>query len=229
MLSFAGINSYAVDERCFTYCTQTVRGRAQQSEPWCRTVCLRKVFDHEVRKIVSMYDPLTNTFKEQTVETKYPLPPEGQQLPAILTGKLRPSGIDKEGEDGEATWRSIANDVKQTHEEQHWKEGWYVWMTRSKWATQEKMDAMMNDLDKQAEWQRVKMEVNADWERAKKAEAAGVGLDGHSQSAGVGAPALGSPVTDTKGQGETLPPAGPIFFSDETLPSLPTQPFPDVS
>ena len=38
-----------------------------------------------------------------------------------------------------------------------------MWVSKSRWAAQEKMDLMMCDLAKQAEWQKYKERMNADW------------------------------------------------------------------
>ncbi|GBE81275.1 hypothetical protein BKA93DRAFT_820935 [Sparassis latifolia] len=132
-----------VDERCFTYCSQSIRGRLDKSEPWCRTICVRRVFSHEVQRIISVHEG-----QEQIAQMKYPLPPEGQRTPS-LTGML--SGQPNE-----------ENEPRQT-EVRHWNEGWYLWSSKSRWAAQERMDLMMCDIERQAEWQRYKEEMNEKW------------------------------------------------------------------
>ena len=54
-----------------------------------------------------------------------PLPPEGQPEEAIINGKVDGVG---------------AKDVK------NWEEGWYIWTSKSRWASQERIDSMKLDL-----------------------------------------------------------------------------------
>lgn len=257
---FAGAHSYKTDERCFTYCSQSVRGRAQGQEPWCRSVCIRKVFPHEVRKVMRVVEsmPQGAVEKEIEVDTKVPLPPEGQRLPGWLTGKRR-AGDDEAGDANEMDdiddfdpstskgWKSIVNDVQREEQAIHssskaqetetevWKAGWYVWLTRNKWAAQEKMDGMMTDLERQAEWARMKRDVNQEWERAQQmAAAAAVSGDGHhsheddrerfeSQPEAL-------PEPSSQGHGNIVPSATNVtFISEESLPTLPNPPFPDTT
>lgn len=133
-----------MDERCFTYCSQTIRGRLERTEPYCRSICLRRVFAHEVQKILATHDG-----QQQTVQTKYPLPPEGQRTPS-LTELLTGQPADEE-------------DKSQPAEARHWDEGYYFWASKSRWAAQERMDLMMCDLEHQTEWQRYKDEMNEQW------------------------------------------------------------------
>jgi hypothetical protein len=62
-----------------------------------------------------------------------PLPHEGQPREAF--------------DDGE---------VEDTDKTQYWKEGRYVWVSKSRWAAQERLDSMKADLSKQTEWMRYK-------------------------------------------------------------------------
>ncbi|CCM04632.1 uncharacterized protein FIBRA_06816 [Fibroporia radiculosa] len=78
----------------------------------------------------------------------------------------------------------------------HWDEGYYLWLSRSRWATQEKLDLMMRDLGNQAEWQRVKQQLMEEWEQQERqrktkgassmsdaAEGAQAQMQGHKQQA----------------------------------------------
>ncbi|GLB37765.1 hypothetical protein LshimejAT787_0408160 [Lyophyllum shimeji] len=123
------------DEWCLTYCSQTVSGRFYGKEPFCRSVCIRRVFPHEVKNIISF-----KTHRNIGPDGKalYPLPSEGQpaNVPRFLGGKPV--------EDSEASPRkSSPEPVK------HWDEGWYLWTTRSRLAIHEKTDSMMMDLERQ--------------------------------------------------------------------------------
>jgi len=64
-----------------------------------------------------------------------PLPPEGQPEQAVTNGQVNGVG---------------AKDVK------NWEEGWYLWTTKSRWASQERMDTMQLDLEQQTKWMRKK-------------------------------------------------------------------------
>ncbi|OBZ69899.1 hypothetical protein A0H81_10522 [Grifola frondosa] len=146
-----------VDERCFTYCSQSIRGRINQSDPWCRTVCIRHIFAHEVNRALAVHNSRdTPAVTVETVHVKYPLPPEGQpqHTSAWFEGILgRPS--DEQKEEGEKE--------RETERARHWDEGRYLWFSKSRWAAQEKIDLMMCDLERQAEWQKFKEQSNEDW------------------------------------------------------------------
>lgn len=255
-----GAHSYKTDERCFTYCSQTVRGRAQGQEPWCRSVCIRKVFPHEVRKVMRVFESTPDGLLAKDVETdtKVPLPPEGQRLPPWLTGKRRAD--DDIGEDdlddfddfdptASRGWKSIVNDVEregpvvrtgakaQEAEPEVWRAGWYIWMTKNKWAVQEKMDGMMTDLERQAEWSKMKQEVNQEWERAQQMAAGGPTAAANGSVQPLQEQER-QPETQqethseapSKPHGNTVPSATSVtFVSEESLPTLPNPPFPDTT
>jgi len=67
--------SPATSERCFTYCSQTHFGRAHGNEPKCYTFCLRRVFNHEVNRVLTNvnYGPI---IKSPTISANIPLPEE---------------------------------------------------------------------------------------------------------------------------------------------------------
>ncbi|KAH9946443.1 hypothetical protein B0H21DRAFT_415787 [Amylocystis lapponica] len=138
-----GTYSPKVDERCFTYCSQSIRGRIDHGEPWCRTICLRRVFAHEVKRTLAAHDGA-----QQTVHAKHPLPPEGQNIPGIFDSLLGQSAEEQEAHSKDK------EDVK------NWEEGYYLWASTSRWAAQEKIDLMMYDLERQEQWQRYKEKVN---------------------------------------------------------------------
>ena len=140
-LRHIGRYSPKTDERCLTWCSQSSRGRYEGQDPFCRTICIRRVFEHEVKNALQPMSALApSQLRPQNV--KYPLPPEGQS---------------REGSSDGTSGRSSARDVR------FWEEGWYIWMSRSRWAAQEKMDLMMLDLERQTTWIRAKEQEEKAW------------------------------------------------------------------
>src|ERR1700761_2340559 len=66
---------------------------------------------------------------------KIVLPPEGQPEEAVSQGQVGAPG---------------AQNVK------HWREGWYLWTTKSRWASQERLDVMSLTLPQQLQLMRRK-------------------------------------------------------------------------
>ncbi|KAF8839417.1 hypothetical protein BDN67DRAFT_970096 [Paxillus ammoniavirescens] len=122
-----------IDERCFTYCSQTSLGRAEGREPNCRTICLRKVFPHELTTFI--FHGRTGQKRQET--DHFPLPPEGQP-----TSEHHLDDFDSPSTSDEDT--------------RYWEEGWYLWTSRSRWAAQEKLGLMSHNLASQDNWQRYK-------------------------------------------------------------------------
>jgi hypothetical protein len=115
-----------------TYCSQSITGRIHSREPKCRTICLRKIFPHEVNNMLS-FKKHENVGPDR--KAKYPLPKEGQpaNLPRLLGGASK-------------------NSDPKVHPEpvtKYWEEGWYLWTGKSRWAFLEKTDMMKLDLQKQ--------------------------------------------------------------------------------
>ncbi|KAF9526655.1 hypothetical protein CPB83DRAFT_857578 [Crepidotus variabilis] len=124
------------DEWCFTSCSQTISGRIHGREPNCRSICIRQVFPHEVRNILSFK-------RHQSVgadgKAKYPLPYEGQSanLPRILGGSSK-DDPDHSQQDTPASGST-----------KFWDEGWYLWTGKGRWASQQKAEQMMLDIPHQ--------------------------------------------------------------------------------
>lgn len=121
-----------------------------KKEPWCRSFCIRRVFAHEVHQVVAL-DNQNKSFpgKRPTYESvKYPLPPEGQRADEVPGG-------DSESDTYERKLRE--KEVK------YWKEGWYIWYSKSRWAAQEKLDLMMHDLFTQVGWSKHMAKQKAEW------------------------------------------------------------------
>lgn len=128
--------SLANDEWCMTYCSQSVTGRIHGKEPYCRSLCVRKVFPHEVRNVI--------TFKrhkqaDQSGKATYPLPTEGQpvNLPRIFGGKP-PEDTDNSN-----------YKPQPTPTPKNWDEGLYIWTAKGRMAAHEKIDSMSMDFEQQ--------------------------------------------------------------------------------
>ncbi|KAI0349968.1 hypothetical protein OH77DRAFT_1464639 [Trametes cingulata] len=157
-----------VDERCFTYCSQSITGRIHGQDPWCRSLCVRRVFLHEVTRVLAHHHTQTvhkEPGKRPRVEitevieaapVNHPLPPEGQRYSGWLHALLgRPSDV--------ADTDPMHPGAQGKDELRYWKAGWYLWWSRSRWAAQEHFDLMRRSLESQTEWQRLKERRNEEW------------------------------------------------------------------
>ncbi|KAK2463158.1 hypothetical protein APHAL10511_004813 [Amanita phalloides] len=117
------------DEWCFSYCSQSINGRIHNKEPYCRSVCIRKIFPHEVRNVINVK---THRNIGADGKSRYPLPHEGQpeNIPKFLGGKR-------------------GGDPDEKPSKQYWDEGWYLWRGKGRWAAQEKTETMLMDLEQQ--------------------------------------------------------------------------------
>ena len=133
ILLTSGRFSPKTDEWCLTYCSQSISGRIHSKEPFCRSICIRKVFPHEVKNIVAFKNH-RNVASDG--KAKYPLPVEGQpeNIPRYLGGKPT--------EDDDAREPKV-DGIKV------WDEGWYLWTSDSRLAIHEKTDTMLMDLEQQ--------------------------------------------------------------------------------
>jgi hypothetical protein len=131
-----GPASQQTDEWCLTYCSQTVSGRIRNREPYCRSLCVRKVFPHEIRNILAFK---AHKKLDSTGKATYPLPAEGQpaNLPRIFGGK-RP----EDPEDPHANARP--KEPSKT-----WDEGWYLWTGKGRMAAHQKLESMSLDFERQ--------------------------------------------------------------------------------
>jgi len=180
-----------------TFCSQSIGGRIHSKEPKCRSICLRKVFPHEVQNIVSFK-------KHENVapdgKAKYPLPTEGQpiNLPRLLGGT---SNSDSEG-------------LPKPPVTKYWDEGWYLWTGQSRWAFLQKTDMMMQDFQtqKETELKREKRrEVWHDYQEHVKRGVSGV-AEQQSQFWGPIVPPRPIPNTSSVSLLVPLPPDFPPIF-----------------
>jgi len=128
-----------------------VTGRIHGKEPYCRSLCIRKVFPHEVRNIVAFkkhkkLDPNGNAL--------YPLPAEGQptNLPRILGGK---SLEDPEDPDYKPHPREPPK---------AWESGLYMWTGKGRQAAHEKFDSMSLDFERQQRMAAMKEKRREVWQ-----------------------------------------------------------------
>ncbi|KAK0454624.1 hypothetical protein EV421DRAFT_1700423 [Armillaria borealis] len=140
------------DEWCITYCTQTVKGRFNSQEPSCRSLCIRRIFAHEVRNILSFR---RHQDVDEEGKAKYPLPAEGQpvNMPRYLGGK---ASTDTDDEPTPQPERSRGT--------KYWDEGWYLWTSSSHISSVEKIQMMKYDLRGQVRREHYKEQRKATWQ-----------------------------------------------------------------
>ncbi|KAF8897094.1 hypothetical protein CPB84DRAFT_1781550 [Gymnopilus junonius] len=138
-----------VDEWCFTYCTQSVSGRIHGKEPNCHSICLRKVFPHEVRNVVA-FKHHNNVGPDG--KAKYLLPAEGQSanLPRMLGGSKDVT------EDNSSKPKAT--------QPKYWDEGWYLWTATGRWAVVQKTEKMMLDLQHQQQLEQIRQSRKEIWQ-----------------------------------------------------------------
>ncbi|EPQ55041.1 hypothetical protein GLOTRDRAFT_41709 [Gloeophyllum trabeum ATCC 11539] len=157
-----GKHSRKTDERCFIYCAQSVVGRVNRQTPRCRSLCLRKVFVHEVYKAVAVREA-EGRREVIPVKAQIPLPQEGQDPAAFFW----PVGDDDDEGAGAGTGKG--------REARCWDAGWYLWYSRNPWAARERINVMAMPLPVQATWEAHKKGANV--KRAKGAGAGALGQD----------------------------------------------------
>jgi len=128
--------SLKTDEWCVTYCSQTVTGRIHGKEPYCRSLCVRKVFQHEVRDIIAFKK---HKKLDSSGKAVYPLPEEGQvaNLPRMLGGKPPENPDDPD-------YKPRPPEPPKT-----WDEGLYLWSGKGRLAAHDKIDSMSLDFERQ--------------------------------------------------------------------------------
>jgi len=148
--------SPATSERCITYCSQSHFGRAHGNEPKCYTLCLRRIFNHEVNRVLTSanYGP---TVKSPTVSENIPLPQEAN----TTLGQYISDSPGAEVSDGSTPSHATTSEHPE-NSQRHWQEGYYVWLSRSRQAASEHMSHMKRDLLQQAAYEHSK----AMWARA---------------------------------------------------------------
>jgi hypothetical protein len=157
ILITAGHLSPATSERCITYCSQSHFGRAHGNEPKCYTLCLRRIFNHEVNRVLTSVD-YGSTIKSPTVSVNIPLPQEAN----TTLGQYISDSPGAEVSDGPTSSSHATTSEHPENSQRHWQEGYYVWLSRSRQAASEHMSHMKRDLLQQAAYEHSK----AMWARA---------------------------------------------------------------
>lgn len=141
--------SPSTSERCFTYCSQSHLGRAHGHEPKCYTFCLRRIFSHEVNRILTNvnYGPI---MEPPTIPVNIPLP---QEASTTLGQYISDSTLVEASDD--STPRTPPPSQPE-NERRHWQEGYYAWLSRSRQAASEHMSHMKRDLFQQSSYERCK-------------------------------------------------------------------------
>jgi len=141
--------SPSTSERCFTYCSQSHFGRAHGHEPKCYTFCLRRIFSHEVNRILTTvnYGPI---MEPPTIPVDIPLPQEAN----TTLGQYISDSTLVDASDDSAPYTPTPSQSE--NEQRHWQEGYYVWLSRSRQAASEHMSHMKRDLFQQSAYERCK-------------------------------------------------------------------------
>ncbi|KAG6866383.1 hypothetical protein C0991_004666 [Blastosporella zonata] len=143
------------DEWCLTYCTQSINGRFHGNEPICRSMCIRRVFAHEIKNLIAFK---THRNIGQDGKAMYPLPFEGQpaNVPRWLGGK---PPREEDTEDDELP------QVKQPPQPiKYWDEGWYLWTSQNRFAIHDKLESMRHDLGRQQQTVKQQEERREVWQ-----------------------------------------------------------------
>lgn len=142
--------SPATSERCFTYCSQSHFGRAHGNEPKCYTLCLRRIFNHEVNRVLTNvnYGPI---IKSPAVSANIPLPPEAN---TTLRQYISDSAHAEDSDDSAPSSHTTTSQHPENH--RHWQENYYVWLSRSRQAASEHMSHMKRDLFQQSAYEHSK-------------------------------------------------------------------------
>jgi len=142
--------SPATSERCFTYCSQSHFGRAHGNEPKCYTLCLRRVFNHEVNRVLTNvnYGPI---IKSPAVSANIPLPQEANTtLGQYISDSSQAEVSDSSASSPDTTSSHLENPHR------HWQEGYYIWLSRSRRAASEHLSHMKRDLFQQSAYEHSK-------------------------------------------------------------------------
>lgn len=123
---------------CLTYSFQTARGRVQNHEPKTYSICLRKIYPHEVA------DYLLGKGWQTQQSNSIPLPPEGQPVQERY--------LDE----------SDASTKPDEDETRYWEQGWYLWTTTSNRNAVEKMLLMSQSLKSQDRYVQDKLNKEKD-------------------------------------------------------------------
>ncbi|KAA1470634.1 hypothetical protein DENSPDRAFT_879856 [Dentipellis sp. KUC8613] len=171
-----GALSPRTSERCFTYCSQSVAGRTSHHKPWCCSLCIRRVFPHEVERRARA--PKPHPHDEHSA--KIPLPPDSRTtLGAFLTSPSAAAVAAAAAAQEPPTPAPPHNHAPPAHAAapaapeddddapQYWQPGTYIWITRSAPETVDHIQLMQLSLEEQEKYQaeiaRRRRDANDKW------------------------------------------------------------------
>ncbi|KAJ4471600.1 hypothetical protein J3R30DRAFT_3527068 [Lentinula aciculospora] len=177
------------DEWCITYCTQSITGRIHAAQPSCTTLCIRKVFEHEVRNVTGFKRHEMNVMgdDDDTVEAAgskdkdkgvpedngkgrkvvrkkavYALPPEGQpeNVPKIF------GGASSNATNLEANSLTVSTTPIPTTpmiKIRSWSPGYYLFTSMTIYGTFEHLASMSRDIPRQVARQKKLESMKREW------------------------------------------------------------------
>ncbi|KAJ3761418.1 hypothetical protein EV360DRAFT_37911 [Lentinula raphanica] len=161
------------DEWCLTYCTQSITGRIHAVQPSCTTLCIRKVFEHEVKNVTGFKRHDMNDSDGKKVVRKkaiYSLPPEGQpdHVPKVLGGartapdpSASPStSTTSESESLSSLPATVPTPIIKTRS---WSPGYYLFTSTTIYGTFEHLASMSRDLPRQVSRQKKVESIKKEW------------------------------------------------------------------
>ncbi|KAJ3831821.1 hypothetical protein F5878DRAFT_729561 [Lentinula raphanica] len=177
------------DEWCLTYCTQSITGRIHAVQPSCTTLCIRKVFEHEVKNVTGFKrhdmsvmgeddDGDTDATRTDGSDGKkvvrkkaiYSLPPEGQpdHVPKVLGGartapdpSASPStSTTSESESLSSLPATVPTPIIKTRS---WSPGYYLFTSTTIYGTFEHLASMSRDLPRQVSRQKKVESIKKEW------------------------------------------------------------------
>ncbi|KAF9075577.1 hypothetical protein BDP27DRAFT_1315302 [Rhodocollybia butyracea] len=160
--------SPSADEWCFTYCNQSVTGRIHGTPPECSTICIRKVFPHEVQNILSFKrhsNVQMEKDKDGNMKAKYPLPLEGQaaHVPRILGGKKVATANVEDSSPEKKPVPFPPNLDPKNPDTRFWNTGYYLFSSSNVYGTLEHLSSMHLDVSKLAARQTRREKTKQEW------------------------------------------------------------------
>ncbi|KAH7872017.1 uncharacterized protein C8R40DRAFT_1072094 [Lentinula edodes] len=178
------------DEWCLTYCTQSITGRIHAAQPSCTTLCIRKVFEHEVRNVAGFKRHDMSVMRNddtaiEVIEGKgkdkglheaskvvrktavYPLPAEGQpeNVPRVLGGaeSSKSHSLSSTTSSSSTTLIPTTTTSTPTVTTRSWSPGYYLFTSTTIYGTFEHLASMSRDLPRQVARQKMMESMKREW------------------------------------------------------------------
>ncbi|KAF8829440.1 hypothetical protein HHX47_DHR3000703 [Lentinula edodes] len=178
------------DEWCLTYCTQSITGRIHAAQPSCTTLCIRKVFEHEVRNVAGFKRHDMSVMRNddtaiEAIEGKgkdkglheaskvvrktavYPLPAEGQpeNVPRVLGGaeSSKSHSLSSTTSSSSTTLIPTTATSTPTVTTRSWSPGYYLFTSTTIYGTFEHLASMSRDLPRQVARQKMMESMKREW------------------------------------------------------------------